>query len=170
MTTSAEDNLLVDLITGAVAGVVGVWALDRVDWTLYDRESEAAHQQLIRARPHGRDPAHNLAALGARLFGRELKRQPNAAGISIHYGLGVGAAMAYAALRRRFPTFGLGAGTVFGALVWLLQDEGLNTVTGLAGKPQEYPATTHLRGLAAHMAFGLATELVLRLRPGRSAL
>ena len=170
MTTSPDDNILVDLITGAVAGVVGVWALDRVDWTLYERESPAAKRRIAKARPNGMDPAHNLAATVAGLFGRDLPDQPNPAGIGVHYGLGVSAAMGYAALRRRFPAVGLGAGAVFGALLWLVQDEGLNTLTGAGGKPQDYPATTHLRGLLAHMTFGLATELVLRLRPGKVAL
>lgn len=170
MTTAPDDNVLVDLITGAVAGVVGVWALDRMDWTLYERESEEAKRRTIRARPNSMDPAHNIVAAAAKLVGRQAPRQPNPAGIGVHYALGISAAMGYAALRRRVPAAGMGAGAVFGALLWLVQDEGLNTVAGFGGKPQDYPATTHLRGLLAHMTFGLATELVLRLRPGKTAL
>ena len=170
MTASPDDTLLVDLLTGAVAGVVGVWALDRVDWTLYERESEAAKRKLRQARPNGMDPAHNIAATIAGALGRKLPSQPNPAGIGVHYGLGLSAAMGYAALRRRVPHLGLGGGALFGAALWLVQDEGLNTLTGASGRPQDYAPSTHLRGLVAHMAFGLVTDLVLRLRPGRVAL
>lgn len=165
-----HDDLLVESLVGAVAGVVGLWALDRVDWALYEREDPAAQRRLRQARPHGLDPAHNIARTVAGLFGRELDRQPNPAGIAVHYGLGVSAAMGYAALRNRFPAVKLGGGSLFGALLWLAQDEGLNALLGTSGKPQDYPLTTHLRGLAAHLVFGITTEMVLRLRPGRTAL
>lgn len=165
-----HDDLLVESLVGAIAGVVGVWALDRVDWTLYGRESEEARRRTRHARPNGQDPAHNIASTVAGLFGKTLPPQPNPAGIGVHYGLGVSAAMAYAAMRGRFPAISLGGGALFGALLWLTQDEALNTLTGAGGKPQDYPATTHLRGLIAHIAFGLTTELVLRLRPGRVSL
>lgn len=165
-----DDGLLVDALVGAVAGVVGVWALDRVDWALYERESDDAHRRLKRARPGGLDPAHVIARKAGKLIGRDLSEQPNPAGIGVHYGLGVSAAMAYATLRNRFPAMKLGGGALFGALLWLTQDEALNTLTGAGGKPQDYPASTHLRGLAAHIVFGMVAEAVLWLRPGRTAL
>ena len=50
---------------------------------------------------------------------------------------------------------------MFGLGLWLLQDEVLNSVTGLGAKPQEYPWQAHARGLAAHLAYGVVTELAL---------
>lgn len=170
MTAARDDTLLVDLLTGAVAGVVGLWANDRVDWELYDRDSAENKRRLVEARPHGLDPAHHLVHKAARALGRTPPSQPNPAGIATHYAIGVGAAAAYAVLRRRFPAVGFGGGALTGALLWLLQDEGLNTVTGLAGRPSDYPASVHIRGLLAHITFGVVVESILRLRPGRAAL
>jgi len=44
-----------------------------------------------------------------------------------------------------------------------MQDEVLNTVTGLGARPQRYPWQAHARGLVAHIVYGVATELVLNL-------
>jgi hypothetical protein len=170
MTTSPDDTILVDLATGAVAGIVGLWALDRVDWALYERESGEAKRRLIQARPGGLDPAHALVAKVSRALGRSAPSQPHPAGIAAHYGIGLTTGMAYAALRRRFPWAGLGFGALFGAAAWLLEDEGLNPLTGLAGPPGAYAPSTHLRGLFAHIAFGVAAEAVLRLRPARVSI
>lgn len=35
-------NAAVEMVRGAVAGGVGVWAMDRVGWFLYNREDPAA--------------------------------------------------------------------------------------------------------------------------------
>ena len=37
----------------------------------------------------------------------------------------------------------------------------MNSVTGLGAKPQDYPWQAHARGLMAHLAYGIATELAL---------
>jgi hypothetical protein len=170
MTTSPDDNLLVDMLTGAVAGVVGLWALDRVDWALYERESPTAKRKLMEARPGGLDPAHALVAKVSGALGRPAPSQPHPAGIATHYGIGLTTGIAYAILRRRFPAAALGFGALFGAGAWLLEDEGLNPLIGLAGPPQAYAPSTHLRGFLAHVAFGIAAEAVLRLRPARVSL
>lgn len=128
-----------------------------------EQEPERARRQTRLARPGGQDPAHVIANRAARALGTRLSpEQPHPAGIAVHYGLGIMMGAAYAALRRRV---GAGRGVPFGLAMFLLQDEGLNTLLGTGGPPGLYPWQTHTRGAAAHALFGLVTDSLLRLLP-----
>lgn len=47
---SKDGNVLTDMVKGAVAGAVGIWALDRVTWWLWDRENPMSLHQERTAR------------------------------------------------------------------------------------------------------------------------
>ena len=79
----------------------------------------------------------------------------------MHFAIGIAPAVGYALARKDLPVKGLAAGALFGFSLWLLQDEVLNSVTGLGAKPRDYPWQAHARGLAAHLAYGVAAELAL---------
>lgn len=81
----------------------------------------------------------------------------------VHYAIGIAPAIGYALLRDRLPMSGVARGALYGAGLFLTQDEVLNTVTGLGAKPQNYPWQAHARGLVAHTAYGIVTELALAL-------
>ena len=49
--------------------------------------------------------------------------------------------------------------------MFLLKDEGLNTLLGTGGPPWRYPWHAHARGALAHAMFGLVADTVLRLLP-----
>jgi hypothetical protein len=162
-----DEALLTNAIKGVVAGAIGVWVMDRVDWFAYRHESEEARKQTTAARPEGLDPAHVLANQAAGMAGRELSpQQPHPLGVATHYGLGVGPGAIYGAVRDQFPAVTSGRGTLFGLSLFLLQDEGINAITGLSGKPSDYPWQAHGRGLLAHLVFGVVTDSVLRLLDG----
>ena len=59
-----------------------------------------------------------------------------------------------------------GGGTLFGLGLFLVHDEGLNTITGTGAKPQEYPWQAHARGLIAHLVYGLVLEGTMRMIDG----
>jgi uncharacterized membrane protein YagU involved in acid resistance len=82
---------------------------------------------------------------------------------AVHYSIGVAPAIGYALLRDKLPGSGVARGALYGAGLFLMQDEVLNTVTGLGAKPQRYPWQAHARGIVAHTVYGVATELVLNL-------
>lgn len=151
---------------GALAGAAGVWVMDRLDWFNYrhgldDAQSRA---QTRRARPRGMDPAHLLAARVAESAGVALSpRQHDRAGLAVHYAIGIVPGALYGALRGRVPHLDAGRGSAFGLGLFLLQDELLNTAAGLAGPPQDYPWQAHVRGLVAHLAYGLVTDALCRL-------
>ena len=159
---SQDDDLPLDLLKGAVAGAVAVWAMDRLGWALWNREDPAALARERAARVEGMDPAHVLANRVADAVGRPLQpRQPHPAGIAVHYGIGMAPAMAYAALRRQTPALRTGRGLAYGLGMFLLVDEGVVPALGLASGPAAYPWQAHARGLVTHLLLGVATDVTL---------
>lgn len=157
-------DVALDALKGAVAGAVGVWAMDRVAWWLWDREDPAALRREVAARPGGLDPAHAVANRVAGLVGAELEpRQPHPAGLAVHYALGMGPGAAYAVARRRVPAVGAGAGLLYGLALSLVEDEGMAPLLGLAGGPAAYPWQAHARGLVGHLVLGAVTHATLDL-------
>lgn len=161
---NTDGDVLTDMVKGAIAGAVGVWALDKVAWYMWNRENPEALQQEREARPGGLDPAHVMANRAAEALGKELTpRQPHPAGIAVHYGLGIMPGAAYGALRKRVGGVGAAGGLLYGLSLFLLQDEGLNPILGTSGKPTDYPWQAHMRGLVGHLVLGVATHTTLEL-------
>lgn len=157
-------GVVADAVKGAVAGAVGVWAMDKVTWWMWDREDPEALQREREARPGGLDPAHVIANRAAEAVGTELiPRQPHPAGVAVHYGLGMMPGAAYGVLRRRVPAVGVGGGLLYGLALSLVEDEGTAPALGLAGKPTEYPWQAHARGLVGHLVLGAATHATLNV-------
>ncbi len=152
-------SVVADVVIGAAAGAIAVWVMDRMDWFAYNHESEEARQRTIAARPNGMDPAHLVAD---KMTVGEIT-QPHPAGIAVHYSLGIAPGALYGALHQTVPGLSVGRGSLFGLGLFLMQDEGLNAVTGLSGKPQQYPWQAHARGLAAHMLYGVVMDSIVRL-------
>ena len=157
-------SLVVDALVGAVAGAAAVWVMDRVDWFNFRHEDPRARAQTRAVRPGGMAPAHVLANRIGKAVGHEAQpKEDNAFGKSVHYSIGIVPGALYGALRHRYPALATGRGTLFGLSLFLLQDEGLNAVTGLSAKPQDYPWQAHARGFVAHATYGLVLETVLSL-------
>lgn len=158
------DDVVGDMVKGAIAGAVGVWAMDKVTWWMWDREDPQALLREHAARPEGLDPAHVIANRAAVAMGSELTpKQPHPAGIGVHYGLGIMPGAAYGVLRHRVPAVGAAGGLLYGLALSLVEDEGLAPALGLAGKPTEYPWQAHARGVVGHLVLGAATHATLDL-------
>lgn len=149
-------------LMGLAAGAIGVWALDRIDWFMWDRETDETRAQTIAARPDGEPPAQVLSGKVERALGAELDEEAHwNAGQIVHYGIGVAPAVGFALLRDRIPLpVGL-RGAAYGLGLFVLQDEIMNTATGLGGRPGDYPWTAHARGVVAHLVYGVVTDLAL---------
>lgn len=157
-----EHSVGSDLLKGAVAGALGVWVMDKVGWRMWDREDPQALDRELRARPHGRDVAHEMAHKAAGAVGVQMAdRQPHPAGMAVHYALGVVPGAIYAAARRRAPKVAVMSGAVYGFALWALNDEAVAPLLGVAAGPTEYPPQAHVRGLVSHVALGVATDLAL---------
>lgn len=163
-TTRADDtgNTGLKILAGLAAGAVGVWALDRVDWFMWNREDPEARAQTTAVRPNGEPPAQALVSKVEGATGTHLEPATHeAVSQVVHYSIGIAPAIGYALLRDRLPVSGVARGALYGAGLFLTQDEGLNTVTGLGAKPQDYPWQAHARGIVAHTVYGIVTELTL---------
>lgn len=158
------NSMLADALIGAAAGAAAVWIMDRVDWFNFKHEDPEARRRTMAVRPEGAAPAQVAADRTARTLGYELEpKGNNAAGKAIHYSLGIMPGALYGALRHTVPGLDAGRGTLFGLGLFLMQDEGLNAISGLSAKPQDYPWQAHARGFIAHAVYGLALDSVLKL-------
>ena len=163
-----NNDTLRNALAGAVAGAIAVWLMDRFDWYAYQHGDPAARQRTDAVRPDGMDPGHVAANKVARAFGTELepasaRAHTHPAGLAVHYSLGIGPAALYGALKERMPAIGMGQGSLYGLALFLLHDEGLNAMTGLAARPRAYPWQAHARGLVAHLIYGVATDTIFGL-------
>ena len=150
------------LVKAAVAGVVGIWAMDVATWALYRREAPVLLAQEKRARVYGKDTAHAAARHLARAVGSEAaQHEPNAGGIFIHYQLGIGPAVVYAKLRERYPWITAGNGALWGAALFVINDEIAGRALRLTGPQKDYPWQAHVRGLVGHIVLGIVTHLTL---------
>lgn len=158
------------LLKGAVAGAAATVALDRLDWFMWNNLSPETRQRTRSVRPDGLDPGHVIARKAARAMGTEIEPRgrdnQHPAGVAVHLALGMAPALACAALRDRTPSLTAGGGTLFGLGLFVIQDEGMNTVSGLGARPSEYPWQAHARGLIAHLVYGAVLEGTMRLLDG----
>ena len=165
--TTESDTMVMDALKGAVAGAVGVWVMDRVDWFNFEHEDPASRRLTQLVRPRGLDPAHVLANTAAKALGIELSPpQPHPLGAAIHYAIGMGPGALYAVSREHLPGSGPVRGALYGLGLFVLQDEMLNSLTGTAARPDKYPWQAHARGCVAHVVYGVVTDAVLSVLKG----
>jgi uncharacterized membrane protein YagU involved in acid resistance len=94
--------------------------------------------------------------------GQDLSKEARArSGQALHWSIGVAAGVGYALARRRWQTAASGRGLSFGAAFFLTMDELMNPLLGFTPGPRAFPWQAHARGLAGHLAFGGASELIL---------
>lgn len=182
-----QPSVAVDMLLGAVAGAIGVWAMDRVGWFLYNHENKDAVARELQARkggddveytdserealdrqpqaqPAGKDVAHVGVEKVAAMTGINVHTgQPNPSGIALHYALGILPGALHAVVRRKVPVMQAGAGALYGFGLFVVNDEVVAPSLGLASGPTEYPWQAHARGAVTHVVLGVVTESVLRL-------
>lgn len=157
----SKQGMLADVIDGVFAGAIATWALDKVTTVLYETESAAAREREDVARngktAYGVAAEKAAGAVGVVLSEKERDRY----GMAIHWALGLGAGVAYSALRQRSASASRAGGLLFGTAFWLAIDETVTPALGLTKGPAAFPWQTHARGLAGHLAFGAVAEATL---------
>ena len=117
-----------DLLRGAIAGAVATWAMDQVTTSLLEQASDADKAQEKAVQPRGRSSARNLTDMVVDRLGLDASEdQRSRAATAVHWCLGIVPGALYAALRRRVPLLGAGRGLVYGTVLFLANDEYLNT-------------------------------------------
>lgn len=78
----------------------------------------------------------------------------------VHYSFGTLQCIAYAvSLELSGKGGGLLTGLGFGVALFALADEVAVPELGLSSKPSELPLSSHLSALAAHLVYGMSTEI-----------
>ena len=154
----------------AVAGYAATKAMEPVSMKLYELESPADRDREDAARP---GPPYEIAAkkiaalAGVTLEGKALER----ASLVAHYRLALTWSPLYLLLRRRTGLTPVTAGLASGAAMTAIADGWMTPTFGFSAPNREYPLSTHLRGVAAHLVFGLgvaaATEALWGVRRRR---
>lgn len=161
---------------GVVAGLVGSFVMTQFQ-TLVGKLTEGAPEENSQhssdrgagesAEDKGDDGDDATVKAAARLsrglFHHELDgEEKKVAGPAVHYAMGAVSGAVYGAAAELAPAVSWGVGLPFGAAVWLTADEVAVPALGLSEAPTEYPASVHAQALAAHLVYGLVTDLVLR--------
>ena len=103
------------------------------------------------------------SAVSEGVFGHKLTQsEKKIAGTAVHYVLGTGVGGLYGAAAEIAPNVTAGAGLPFGAVFWLVVDEGAVPLLGLSEGPMAYPLSTHAYALSSHFVYGLTAEVVRR--------
>lgn len=102
------------------------------------------------------------ATVGRLAFHGLTGREPDGAtqerlGQAIHWSYGILLGAAYGALRHDADPPDLAGGLGYGAAAWVLGDEVMVPLLGLAEGPTAHSLTDHATALGAHLAFGAAT-------------
>ena len=153
---------LVDAGLSAAAGYLGTKAMEPVSMKLYDLEPTAARarEDAVRPGPPYRIAAQKLSTLaGFKLSEKQLDRLS----LVFHYGLAVQWAPLYPLLRRRTSMGPVASGLVTGAAMSVVADELMTPAFGFSAPNLDYPLVTHVRGVAAHLVFGLAVAAVVEI-------
>jgi hypothetical protein len=154
-----------DAFRGAVAGAAATWLMDLVTTGVQAEQSSADQAREAAARPNGQSSMANLVDRVDEAMGLGLdRRAKDRAASALHYGLGIVPGAIYGAARARMPLVGAWRGLLYGAALFAVNDELLNTQLGLAGPLDAYPASSHWRGAIGHLALGAATDTGLDVR------
>jgi hypothetical protein len=178
-------NIGKGLAAGMIGGLIAAWVMERFQEVIpkIGRRAEDAAPAFGHALDWPQrggfqlagehEPANVKAAVlvSVKVFGHELQpSEKAAAGEAMHYAVGALAGAAYGVLAEFMPAARYGAGAAFGAALWAVSDELSVPLAGLAGPPQDYSMRVHGSALAAHMVYGVSTELVrFTLRSGMLA-
>ncbi|MEJ7685400.1 MAG: DUF1440 domain-containing protein [Segetibacter sp.] len=161
MKNKTSNETSADLAVGALAGIIGGFALAGAAQTIYSLTSPKTIAEETAIEP--RDPFIVLAEKLEKLTGKNLNdRQKKIFEQGAAAALSVTAGVSYALLASKWNLNWLMGGAVFGGLFWAAGDEGILPVLGLAGDNTKYPLEAHARGLAAHVVFGIVTAAFVK--------
>jgi putative membrane protein len=145
------------LIAGAVGGLAGAALMGPLHMM-------AAKVNEPKSLP-GEDATERVAnTLAMRVTGQELKKlEEKKGGQIVHFAFGASMGALYGWLASAFPSVTFGAGTVFGAAVYIGAHALTVPMLGLAPGPIENGPAEEGVEFASHLVYGLVTEGVRRV-------
>jgi len=189
-TNGRDDNRVwKGLAAGLIGGLVASWTMNRFQdvWSTVAKGVEAGESNHLQRVTGEHDKAHEetigtqelefssqsevaddttvkaASAVSEGVFGHRLTQsEKKIAGTAVHYLLGTGVGALYGAAAELAPNVTTGGGLPFGAVFWLVVDEGAVPLLGLSKGPRAYPLSIHAYALSSHFVYGLTAEIVRR--------
>jgi uncharacterized membrane protein YagU involved in acid resistance len=149
-------------LIGLISGYVGTKAMEPVTTKLYGMESAAdkAREKIVQPKTSFVVAAEKVAGL----LGRRLDdTQASRLGGWFHYALGASWGLVYVIVRALTGWHPLALGLGLGVAMFLLVDEGANTVFRFTAPPDRFPAAAHLRGFIGHLVYGLGLAVAAEI-------
>ena len=163
----ADGHLLKHVVAGATAGLAGAWAMDCFQNVLSKATAGSnggGGQQGQRQQEDEPATVKAADAIAVATTEHPLPKDERAiGGAAVHYAFGGAVGAIYGAAASRTDDVSALAGLPFGATVWLVADEMGVPLSGLSKGPAEYPLSIHVNALAAHLVYGVTTEVVRRV-------
>jgi len=155
------------LVAGLIGGLIGTIVMNEFQnlWSTVSQKLENSDgRQSQQSQEESESPTMKAAAKIARLGGRELTHEEKKKlAPVVHYSFGTLQGAVYGGTAELAGTpGGFLPGVLFGAALFAAADELALPQLGLTGKPSEMPASSHVYGLAAHLVYGLSTEIARR--------
>ena len=151
-------------LAGAVAGLVGAYAMERFQAMWSETERRARPKQTAGAAKDEPSTVKAAERLTETVFHSELPEEIKpVAGEAVHYGMGMLSGAIYGAVAEVLPFVRAGNGLIFGALLWWVADNTAVPAVGLSKRPSAYPPSTHAYALSSHLVYGFVTETVRRI-------
>jgi hypothetical protein len=159
-------------VAGAIGGLAGTWAMNHFQaW--WSRAVQGVEPQSAAGKHDARDwqelaegqNSNELAAqtVAEHALGRPLERRELRVGATaIHFAFGAAQGGRYGAFYEVSPATRQMGGAAFGTAVWAAADEVAMPALGLSGPTTEHPPERHVHAFAAHIVFGVTTEIVRR--------
>lgn len=162
-------RVMCGVLAGVAGGLAASWVMNEFTATVGQKIAETVEtpeeQQELKAQSDGEDATMKVADRIAETVtgGRHLTHeQREIGGPIVHYAFGALAGGLYGGLAEYSDAARAGFGTTFGGLLFTGADLLGVPAFKLGGWPNEYPASSLVSPLAAHMVYGMTTELVRR--------
>jgi uncharacterized membrane protein YagU involved in acid resistance len=157
-----DNNTLKGLAAGIVGGLVATFVMTQFQTTV--TKLAAAANGPEEKKEEGENATVKAAeAISETFFDHKLaKTEKQPAGNAVHYGFGTTMGALYGLTAEALPAASIGYGLPFGTMLFLSADEAAVPAFGLSKPPTETPLSKHAYGLAAHLVYGLTTDLVRR--------
>ncbi|HEY7169899.1 MAG TPA: DUF1440 domain-containing protein [Vicinamibacterales bacterium] len=167
-----ESDVTKGAVAGIIGGLVGTYAMSEFQgW--WSRAVRGEQPQSSGGDHDARDwqelaedaNANELAAqTAARVtIGRPLDREElSVAAPAVHYTFGAMLGGFYGAMAENTPGVRALSGAAYGSAVWAAADEIAMPALGLSNPGDVQPFARHFHSFAAHIVFGVTTELVRR--------
>jgi hypothetical protein len=159
-------------LAGAIGGLAGTWAMNHFQaW--WSRAVHGVEPMSAAGKHDARDwqelaegqNSNELAAqaVARHTIGRPLDRRELKFGAaSAHFAFGAAMGALYGAFYEVSPATRQMGGAAFGTAVWTAADEVAMPMLGLSGPTTEHPPERHVHAFAAHVVYGVTTEVVRR--------